>query len=118
MIKVYNFHFESFESLLLSILLSELYVELCLVTEILHLLEQGEVLPRVPGTIHHLLCSLACRGAIMFGQEIPRAVAIHLLSLIRQCSAPFQETSHSYIKKIGDSFLFLVDFRVFQPVYN
>ena len=120
MIQVYNFHFRLQSHLSLSSIYSFLFepcVELWLVTEIIHLLEQGGALPRVPATIHHLLCSLACRGAIMFGQEIPRAVAINLLSLIRQCSAPFQETSHSYIKNRRFVFIF-VDFMSFTAEVN
>ena len=41
-------------------------------------------------TIHNLLCSLACRGAIMFGESISDSVARELLDLIATCAAPFQ----------------------------
>jgi len=61
-----------------------------LVDEFVSLVELGAVMPRVPSAVHAQLCSTACRGAIMFGQEISESTARGLLSQISSCAAPFQ----------------------------
>jgi len=61
-----------------------------LVDEFVSLVERGAVMPRVPSAVHAQLCSTACRGAIMFGQEISESTARGLLSQISSCAAPFK----------------------------
>ena len=63
----------------------------CLVAELVDVIERGTAMPRLPRTVHAQLCSTACRGAIMFGQEISEATARDLLAQISNCSAPFQD---------------------------
>ena len=66
------------------------------VDEFVSLVELGAVMPRVPSAVHAQLCSTACRGAIMFGQEISESTARGLLSQISSCAAPFQGISIDY----------------------
>jgi len=61
-----------------------------LVEEMLGVMKAGQVAPPLPATIHQLLCSQACRGAIMFGQPVSSHTAHSLVQAIALCKAPFQ----------------------------
>ncbi|XP_061173083.1 DNA mismatch repair protein Mlh3-like [Saccostrea echinata] len=44
----------------------------------------------MPLTIHKLLCGLACRGAIKFGDPLSKEECMNLLVSLAQCHLPFQ----------------------------
>ncbi|OWF50497.1 uncharacterized protein LOC110450333 [Mizuhopecten yessoensis] len=48
------------------------------------------VLGRLPATIHKVLCSQACHGAIKFGDQLSVDECEELLSSLAQCDLPFQ----------------------------
>ena len=43
-----------------------------------------------PAAVYRILASKSCRGAVMFGDELNRSQAQHLLSALSECRFPFQ----------------------------
>ncbi len=53
-------------------------------------LEQGRINTLLPTGYTHLMNSIACRSAIMFGDVLSRQEALEILKKLAQCDFPFQ----------------------------
>jgi hypothetical protein len=44
----------------------------------------------IPKALHRILCSRACRGAVMFGDKLSQEECVKLMEQLTKCDLPFQ----------------------------